>query len=80
MKVLELEGSFDENGVLTFAEYPELFNKEVKIIIMVPEDDQKKDVSWVKQLSLDDALDFMELEDLEEDFPFTEEGEAVSDQ
>ncbi len=80
MKVLELEGSFDKNGVLTFAEYPELFNKEVKIIIMVPEDDQKKDLSWVKQLSLDDALDFMELEDSEEDFSFTEEGEAVSDQ
>lgn len=79
MKVIEIDGSFDENGSLKLDESIKIINKKVKIIIMVPNESPEKDQSWVEELSIDNALDFLENDDEEDDFLFTEEGEPASD-
>lgn len=79
MKVIELDGSFDENGTLLLDERIKIVNKQVKIIIMVPDEAPEKDQSWVEELSFDHALDFLEEDEEDEDFLFTDEGEPASD-
>lgn len=79
MKVIELEGTFDENGKFTFKQKIEIFRKKVKVIIMIPDEKPEGDQTWIEELSLDNALDFLESEEDEDDLFFIEDGEPASD-
>ncbi len=76
MKAIEIGGQIDEKGLLKIDHPLQLINKQVKIIILVPEDDEIEDVTWLRANSSNPAFDF--LKEKEEDIYSITDGEPIT--
>jgi hypothetical protein len=77
MKAIEITGKIDNKGILTIDRPLKLHNKQVKIIILIPEEeDEMDDALWLQAVSSNPAFDFLEEE--EEDIYTIEDGEPIT--
>lgn len=78
MKAVEIAGQIDEAGKLhTEVRLHQAHNKRVKVIILIPEEDEISDAAWLSGLSDNPSFDFLLSE--EEDIYTLEDGQAWSD-
>jgi hypothetical protein len=79
MKAIEITGKIDNEGILTIDQPLKLHNKQVKIIILIPEEeDEMDDALWLQAVSSNPAFDFLEEE--EEDIYTIEDGEPITNE
>ena len=79
MKAIEITGKIDNEGILTIDQPLKLHNKQVKIIILIPEEeDEMDDTLWLQAISSNSAFDFLEEE--EEDIYTIEDGEPITNE
>jgi peroxiredoxin len=77
MKALEIKGRIDEAGNLHLEHPLELRNKEVKVIILIAEEEDFDDDAWLKTASGNEVFHFLQDEEeiysLSDGVPFTNE-------
>jgi hypothetical protein len=79
MKAIEITGKIDNKGILTIDQPLKLHNKQVKIIILIPEgEDEMDDALWLQAVSSNPAFDFLKEE--EEDIYTIEDGEPITNE
>lgn len=80
MKAIEIAGKIDERGVLQLDHPLRLHNKQVKVIILIPEevDEMEEDDWWLRAIMSNPAFDF--LADEEEDIYTLDDGEPMTDE
>ncbi|MEN0003014.1 MAG: hypothetical protein AAF798_02680 [Bacteroidota bacterium] len=76
MKAIETSGHIDSKGILSLEAPLAVLNKQVKVIILI-EEDEIDEQQWLKAINLNDAFDF--LEDSGEDIYTIEDGKPSSD-
>jgi len=76
MKAIETAGQIDEKGRLQIDTPLTVTNKRVKIIILLPEDDDIQDDVWLKAMSTNDAFSF--LNEPEEDIYTLSDGKPMN--
>ena len=59
MKAIEIKASIDEKGQLKVDVPLKIINKRVKVIVLVPEDNDLDDDEWIVGLSSNPAFDFL---------------------
>lgn len=59
MQALEVVGNIDKDGFLKLEKPLVLKNRKVKIIILIPDDDVLDDALWLRVLSKNPSLDFL---------------------
>ncbi|MBK9017494.1 MAG: hypothetical protein IPM82_27505 [Saprospiraceae bacterium] len=62
MKAIEIKANIDEKGQLKTDAPLKIINKRVKIIVLVPEDNDLDDDEWMEGLSSNPAFDFLKEE------------------
>ncbi len=62
MKAIELHANIDEKGQLKMDAPLKIINKRVKIIVLVPEDNDLDDEEWLEGISSNPAFDFLKEE------------------
>ena len=77
MKALELKGHIDDLGNLILEKPLGLSDKDVRVIILIPEEDDISDEEWLEAVSTNDA--FQDLTD-EEDMYSIRDGEPFLDE
>lgn len=79
MKAIEIAGKIDEQGLLKIDKPLRLHNKQVKIIILIPEEeDEMDDALWLQGITFNPAFDFLAEE--EEDIYTIEDGEPLANE
>ncbi|RMG26571.1 MAG: hypothetical protein D6730_08880 [Bacteroidetes bacterium] len=78
MKALELSGFFDDKGLLKLDKPLKIINQRVKVIILIPDNDEMSDADWLQAISQNPAFDF--LHDKEEDIYSLADGEPMTDE
>ncbi|MCH6234774.1 hypothetical protein [Cognataquiflexum rubidum] len=76
MKAIEIKAKTDKNGNLLISEKLHFSNKEVRVLILV-EDEDIDEKSWLKALSKNPSFDF--LSEPEEDIYTTKHGKPFHD-
>ena len=59
IQALESDGQIDENGYLQLDSSPPVKDKRVKVIVLVPEDDEIHDTQWLRAASKSEAFNFL---------------------
>ena len=59
MKAIETTGHIDQEGKLQIKHPLALTNREVKVIVLIPEDDDIQDDTWLKVIGTSDSFDFL---------------------
>ena len=77
MKALELKGHIDDLGNLILEKPLDISDKDVRVIILIPEEDDISDQEWLEAASTNEA--FYDLMD-EEDIYSLQDGEAFLDE
>jgi hypothetical protein len=75
MKAIETTGQFDEEGKLHIELPLSLRNQKVKLIILIPEEDDIEEDEWLTVIEKNEAFDF--LHDPEEDIYSLDDGEPI---
>ncbi|NBC08750.1 MAG: hypothetical protein GVY26_16290 [Bacteroidetes bacterium] len=79
MKAIEIAGQIDDDGKLhTEVVLRQAQNKRVKVIILIPEEEEISDAAWLSSLSDNPSFDFLLSE--EEDIYTLEDGQAWPDE
>ena len=78
MKAIEIGAFLDEKGILKLDNPLQFINKRVKIIILIPEEDEISDSAWLQATSSNPAFNF--LNDKEEDIYSITDGEPITDE
>ncbi|MCB0555179.1 MAG: hypothetical protein KDD02_16640 [Phaeodactylibacter sp.] len=75
MKALEVTGKINEKGKLKLDKPLTYLNKQVRVIILISEEEDLDDQNWLENISLNPAFDFLTGED--EDIYSIEDGEPI---
>ena len=59
MKAIETTGHIDHEGKLQIKHPLALTNRQVKVIVLVPEGDDIQDDEWLKAVGTSDSFDFL---------------------
>ena len=78
MKAIEIAGQIDENGLVKIDNALPISNRRVKIIILMPDEDEIADEIWLQTLAKNEAFDF--LKHNEEDIYSINDGEPFRDE
>lgn len=76
MKAIELGGFLDDKGFLKLDNPLKIVNQKVKVIILIPENDEISDGAWLQAISSNPEFDF--LCDEEEDIYSLTDGEPIT--
>lgn len=77
MKAIETTGRFDKEGKLHLEIPLSLRNQKVKLIILIPEEEDITDEEWLSALGENEAFSF--LQDPEEDIYSLEDGKPIKE-
>ncbi|MCL6261618.1 hypothetical protein M3O96_21145 [Aquiflexum sp. TKW24L] len=77
MKAIEIKARTDKNGNLSISEKLNLANKEVRVLILVEEEEDIDENSWLKALSKNPSFDF--LSEPRQDIYTTKHGRPFND-
>lgn len=75
MKAVEVTGKINEKGKLTLDHPLTYLNKRVRVIVLISEEEDIDDQTWLKNVSLNPAFDFLKGE--EEDIYSVEDVQFV---
>jgi hypothetical protein len=78
MRAIEIGGQIDKNGLIKIDTPLSVSNKRVKVIILLPEDDEIDDESWLQSIDSNSAFDF--LNHKEEDIYSISDGTPFKDE
>jgi hypothetical protein len=59
MKAIEIKAKTDKNGNLSISEKLNFSNKEVRVLILVDDDEDLDEKSWLKTLSKNPSFSFL---------------------
>jgi hypothetical protein len=59
MKAIETTGKIDKEGILHLDTPPELKERIVKVIVLIPEEVEIEEQEWLKAISHNSAFDFL---------------------
>jgi len=77
MKAIEIKAKTDNNGNLSISEKLNLSNKEVRVLILVEEDEEMEENSWLTAISNNPSFSF--LAEPEQDIYTTKHGKPFDD-
>lgn len=77
MKAIEIKAKTDKNGNLSISEKLNFSNKEVRVLILVEEEEDIDEKSWLKALSKNPSFDF--LAEAEQDIYTSKHGKPFND-
>jgi len=78
MKALEATGFLDDNGVLKLDNPLQIINQRVKVILLIPEQNEVENKVWIKAMATNAAFDF--LKDEVEDIYSMNDGKPIVDE
>jgi len=80
MKTLEANGFLDHNGILKLDNPLEIANQRVKVILLIPENEEVEieDAAWLNAIKKKDAFRF--LKDEAEDIYSLTDGQPIDDE
>ena len=78
MQALELTGFLDDQGMLQIDKPVNIINQKVKVILLIPEQEEIENQIWLESISANPAFDFLK-EEAEDIYSITD-GEPITDE